>query len=475
MDATSSIPSYDVVVIGAGPAGICGARVAALFGKRVAIVEKEPALGGAGINTGTLPSKTLRETALALSGWRSRRLYGVDLSLRRTATMADFVRHRDHVEAAERKHAEDELNALGVERYRGHARFVDPHVVRIANDGAERRIRGDVILIAVGSSPFRPPEFPFEDERVLDSDELMAMTTLPQRLVIVGAGVIGAEYASTFAAIGVEVQLVDGRERLLQSLDAEVSRALEQAMNANGVHFRWREKVTHCDVSRPGPVACVLTSGATLEADAVLVCAGRAPNTAALELAAAGLRAGPRGVLPVDDRYRTSVAHIYAAGDVVGPPSLASSGTEEARIAMCDACGETNKARLAALMPTGIYTIPEAASVGETEEAARARGDDVVVGRARYADLARGRIVGDASGFLKLVFSRSDLRLRGAHLLGEHATDLIHIGLVTMLLDGKAEVFDRACFDHPTLGELYKRATYDALVQLRFPNRLGSA
>ena len=242
--------SYDLVVIGAGPAGTCGANTAAIFGQRVALVEKESEIGGAGINSGTVPSKTLRETALALSGWRSRQLYGVDLSLRREATIADFTGHRDNVTAGERQCIESRLERGGVDRYQGAARFVDPHTLRIMRaDSSELYLSGDKILIATGSSPWRPPEFPFDDERVHDSDQLLEIATLPKRLVVIGAGVIGSEYACTFAAMDVEVHLVDGRDTLLPFLDGEVSRVLTDAMEANGIQFHWRERATHCDVS----------------------------------------------------------------------------------------------------------------------------------------------------------------------------------------------------------------------------------
>src|SRR3984893_14713110 len=309
--------SYDLVVIGGGPAGVCGANTAGIFGKRVALEEKLREVGGAGINTGTLPSKTLRETALALSGLRSRKLFGVDLSLRREATIADFMRHKENVAAQERRRREEQLRTYKVETFHGAASFVDPNTVRVAPDTL---LRGEKILIATGSSPVRPPEFPFEHPRVHDSDEILEIGVLPKTLAVVGAGVIGAEYACTFAALGVEVHLIDGRDSLLSFLDREISQSIEQAMKADGVNFIWKEKVVRCDATANGKMTLTLTSGATIAVDDVLVAAGRQSNTAALNLSAAGLTPGKRGLVKVDAHCRTEVSHIFAAGGVIWGP-----------------------------------------------------------------------------------------------------------------------------------------------------------
>lgn len=459
--------SYDVVVIGGGPAGNVGANVSAIFGAKVALVEKQRNLGGAGINSGTVPSKTLRETALALSGWHSRQLFGVDLSLRREATIGDFTRHCAKVIEGEREMVESRLARSGVTCVHGNASFVDPHTVRVRrDDGSHLDLRGDKIIVATGSQPWRPPEFPFADDRVHDSDELLHIDALPKRLVVVGAGVIGSEYASTFAAMGVETHVVDGREVLMPFLDAEVSRALTYAMTLNGVHFHWRERVVACDTSRPGDVIVTLSSGATLACDALLVCAGRASQTDELNLAAAGIIPGERGLIRVDEHFRSEVPHIYAAGDVIGPPALAATGMEQARVAACHLSGVAVKTDVSTLLPTGIYTIPEASMVGATEQSLTADGTAYVVGRARYVENARGRIIGDEAGFLKLIFRRDDLRLIGVHVIGEQATELIHVGLTAMMLGADAQLFNRICFNYPTLGDLYKFATYDAFAKL---------
>lgn len=457
--------SFDLIVIGGGPAGASGAAAAGFLGKRSALVELAGMLGGAGINTGTLPSKTLRETALVLSGWRSRRLFGVDLSLQREATVGDFMRHSKNVTAAERARTQERLDLRGATRFQGAGSFVDRHTIRVVAEGKETLLRGEKILLATGSSPLRPSEFPFDDDRVHDSDEILQLTAMPKKLVVIGGGVIGSEYAGTFAALGVEVHLVDGRNVLMPFLDEEVSRALAEAMAANGVQFHWKERVTACDASQPGDVVLTLSSGAKLSCDGVLVCAGRQSNTAELNLAAAGITPGKRGLVPVNDHYQSVVPHIYAAGDVVGPPALAATGIEQARVAVAHAFASTFKSDLATVLPTGIYTIPEASMAGETEGTLREKAVDFIAGRARYADIPRGEIIGDQVGFLKLLFRREDMRLLGVHVMGEQATELVHIGLIALLAEAGADLFNRACFNYPTLGDLYKYAAYDALAQ----------
>lgn len=462
----AAIPEFDLVVLGGGPAGASAAVAAGFLGKRAALVELSGMLGGAGINTGTIPSKTLRETALVLSGWRSRRLFGVDLSLRRETTIGDFMRREKKVTAGERAHMQEQLDQNGVTRYRGSGSFVDSHTVRVVSvDGSETLLRGEKILIATGSSPLRPAEFCFEDDRVHDSDEILLLSAIPKKLVVIGGGVIGSEYAGTFAALGVEVHLVDGRDVLMPFLDAEISSALADALVSNGVQFHWKERVVACDASSPDQVVLSLSSGAKLSCDGVLVCAGRQSNTTKLNLEAAGITVGNRGLIPVNTHYQSIVPNIYAAGDVVGPPALAATGIEQARVAVAHAFGSKFKSDLAPILPTGIYTIPEASMAGETEASLREKGVDFIAGRARYTDIPRGEIIGDEVGFLKLLFRRSDMRLLGVHIMGEQATELVHIGLIALLAEAGADLFNRACFNYPTLGDLYKYAAYDALAQ----------
>ena len=327
-------------------------------------------------------------------------------------------------------------------------------------------LRSERILIATGSSPVQPPGFPFKHPRVLDSDEILQLDRLPRSLAIVGAGVIGSEYACTFAALGTHVWVVDGRDELMPFLDREISQALTDAMNKKlGIEFIWKKRVTACIAQDVGDIALEFDTGDRLCVEAVLVAAGRASNTAMLNLSAAGVPVNPKGRLTVDEHYRTSVPHIYAAGDVIGFPALASTSMEQARVAMCHAFAQGHKTALASLLPTGIYTIPEVSMIGSNEEQLQSERVDYVVGRASYSQCARGEIIGDQIGFLKLLFRRNDMKLLGVHVIGELASEVVHIGVVAMLSDSTAELFNRTCFNFPTLGDLYKIATYDALIK----------
>ncbi|HVM46567.1 MAG TPA: Si-specific NAD(P)(+) transhydrogenase [Candidatus Acidoferrum sp.] len=469
--------TYDLVIIGGGPAGIVGAATAAGAGKKVALVDNHYELGGAGVNTGTVPSKTLRETALALSGVKARRLIGVDLSVREQATVGDFLRHEQQVKEGFNSMIAQQLHADLTDLYFGTGTFVDPHLVHVEPSKqapargqvpappVEVVLRGESILIATGSSPFRPPNYPFGTPEVYDSDTILQLDLLPRRIAVVGAGVIGSEYACTFAALGAQVHLIDGRDKLLPFLDGEVSRALTAAMERGGITFHWNEQVKLCDRSGSSCLKLDLASGTSLEVDAVLVAAGRKCATENLNLAAAGVKVGERGVIPVDAEYRTNVPHIYAAGDVIGFPALASTSMEQGRRAARHAIGQAGDLRLSPLLPNGIYTIPEVSMVGETEESLQKKGVDYVAGRADYRRNARGRIIGDLDGFLKLLFRRNDMKLLGVHIIGEQATEVVHIGLMAMLSDSTADVFVEACFNMPTLGGLYKSATTDALLR----------
>jgi NAD(P) transhydrogenase len=457
--------SYDAVIVGGGPAGINGAVAAANLGHTVAIVDSHAELGGAGVNTGTVPSKTLRETALALSGMRSRKLYGVDLSLRRNATVSDFMQHERNVKAGLNSMLSERLEASGAVVYRGNAYLADAHTVRVrppAHDD-EVSLRAENILIATGSSPVRPAVFPFGSSGVYDSDSILQLDKLPQTLAVVGGGVIGSEYASTFAALETRVHLIDGHGILLPFLDAGVSRALAAAMERNGITFHWNGRVVACIADGGGKITLTLSSDESLIVDAVLVAGGRRSNTESLNLAAAGVKTNERGLIRVDDHFRTEVPHIYAAGDVVGFPALASTSMQQGRLAMMHAFGSDVSSTAFRLLPAGVYTIPEVGMVGDTEESLTKKGIDYIVGLGPYQDNARGRIVGDDGGFLKLLFRQQDMKLLGVHAMGERAAELVHIGLVAMLTNSTAKLFLEMCFNLPTLGELYKLASLDAV------------
>lgn len=453
---------YDLVVIGSGPAGEKGAAQAAYFGKRVAIVEAASDLGGAAANTGTLPSKTLRETSLVLSGFRARGLYGVDLSLRREATVRDFLFREQNVVDAERKRAIRNIARHEIDTYLGHASFADPHTIRVNGPREDHVLETDVVLIATGSSPRRPALFPFSTGNVFDSDTILTLQKMPRSLSVVGGGVIGSEYACTFAALGIEVTLIDSGERILPFMDEEVSATLREAMEKLGVIFYVPDRVESCESDRK-QVSMRLASGRVVHADAALIAAGRVANTDTLNLDAAGLLVRHDGTIEVDGQFRTAVPHIYAAGDVIGFPSLASTSMEQARLAMVSAFDLKYKTEVAPILPYGIYTIPEASMAGETEASLSSRNIPYVVGTANYAQNARGIIIGDRIGFLKLLFHADDMRLLGVHIIGEQASEVLHIGLTAMLMDAGAELFIRTCYNYPTLSELYKYATYDAM------------
>jgi NAD(P) transhydrogenase len=453
---------YDLIVIGSGPAGEKGAAQAAYFGKKVALVEKADAFGGAAANTGTLPSKTLRETALYLSGFRQRGLHGVTLSMADQVTARDFLFHQQNVTGTERARIEANLERHKVDRYIGFAAFTGPHTISVTqNNGPVAMLTAGVFLIATGSRPHRPGNFPFEDARVYDSDTILGIRDIPQTMLIAGGGVIGCEYACLFQALGVQVTLVEGRDRLLQFLDAEISEALAASMSKLGIRLLLSDTIE--SVEAGALLNVKLKSGKTAAVDTLLAAAGRSGNTAGLNLEAIGVAPGSRGQLDVNAHYQTSVPHVYAAGDVIGFPALASTSMEQARVAMVHAFDLKYKTAVAPILPYGIYTIPECSVAGETEESLQKQNIAYVAGRARYEHNPRGQIIGDRDGFLKLLFREEDMRLLGVSVIGEQATELVHVGLTALLQGATAELFIQTCFNYPTLSELYKYATYDAL------------
>lgn len=454
---------FDLVVIGSGPAGEKGATQASYFGKKVAVVERAPVLGGATANTGTLPSKTLRETALYLSGFRQRGLYGVDLAIKDQVTLKDFLYRERRVKESERSRVAWNLGRHDIPIFQGTASLADPHTVEVKRpDGSVQRLSADVILIATGSSPHRPPIYPFEDDRIHDSDELLDLPEIPESLAVIGGGVIGSEYACTFAALGIKVTLVEQKDRLLPFLDAELSAALKARMIELGVNMAMPDSVKTVDTSGR-LIKLGLESGRTLEVRAVLVASGRTGNTKGLNLEAHGIKLDPRGRILVNERYQTSVPHIYAAGDVIGFPALASTSMEQARIAMVHAFDLKYKTALASVLPYGVYTIPEVSMAGETEESLKEKGVDYVPGRAQFVRNPRGEIIGETTGMLKLLFRREDMKLLGVHVIGEQAAELVHVGLTALLTGATGDLFIQTCYNYPTLSEAYKYATYDAL------------
>jgi len=457
---------YDLVVIGGGAAGEKGAARAAYFGKRVAVVERRKEPGGATVHTGTLPSKTLREAALFLSGYRQRELYGVSVDLAPHLEIAKLIERKNAVRERETDRMLGNLARHGIELVHGSARLLDAGTVEVTDErGERRRMATDVILIVTGSSPFRPPGIPFEDPDVHDSDNILEIDHVPTSLAVLGGGVIGCEYASMFAVLGTDVHLIERREPLLPFLDAEIVERMTAGMRDLGVTFHLGERADA--VTRHGAeLVSALPSGDTIATEKVLVTAGRVGNTADLGLDELGVTTDERGRVVVDRTFRTTVPGVYAAGDVIGAPALAASSMEQARVAVSQAFGLVRDTYVADHLPYGVYTIPEVSSVGLSEQHARARGIDVVVGRASFRDNARGAIIGDRDGMTKLVFDRGTRRLIGCHCVGERASELVHVGHAVMMLDGTVETFIQMAFNYPSLSETYKYAAYDALDRL---------
>jgi NAD(P) transhydrogenase len=458
---------FDLVVIGGGAAGEKGAAQAAYFGKRVAVIERRERPGGATVHTGTLPSKTLREAALFLSGYRQRDLYGVSVEVAKDLEVAALIQRKNVVRELETDRMLENLARHEVELVQGWARLADATTVEVTDegDGSRRLLAADAILIVTGSSPFRPPGFPFGDPDVHDSDTILEIDRLPASLAVLGGGVIGCEYASMFAALGTDVHLVERHEPLLSFLDAEIVGQMVAGMRDLGVTFHLGDRAESV-ARRDGGLVCSLPTGEEISAEKVLVTAGRVGNTEGLGLQTVGVETDDRGRIAVDDEFRTSVPTVFAAGDVIGSPALASTSMEQARVAVCHAFGFTYKQAVSGLLPYGVFTIPEVSSVGLSEREAADQGVEVVVGRARFRDNARGAIIGDRDGMTKLVFDRATRRLIGCHCVGERASELVHVGQAVMTLGGTVETFIEMVFNYPTLSETYKYAAYDALGQL---------
>jgi len=461
----AALEMFDLVVIGCGPAGEKAGAQAAYFGKRVAVVERAPVVGGSCINTGTVPSKTLRESALYFSGLQQRGLYGIDYSLKENLTVHDFMHHERAVVEMERQRILRNLQLHKIELVNGQASFEDPLTLVVHGGRQERRLRAEVILISTGSKPHRPAEISFDDVHTFDSDTFLRMDRIPKSLAVIGGGVIGCEYASIFTALGVDVTLVDGRDRLLPFLDGEIADRLRDRFLGLGMHLWFNERPVKVENTSSG-AHLAMKSGKTLEVDAALFAAGRRAAVDGLSLEKAGLTLDDRGYIPVDENYRTVVPQIYAAGDVIGFPALASTSMEQGRVAVCHAFGLKYKQRVASLLPMGIYTIPEISAAGESEESCAQKGIDYCVGRALYENNARGHITGDIAGLLKLIFARRDRKLLGVSIIGESATELIHIGMMVLDRGLPIDEFIESVFNYPTLSETYKYAAYDGLGNL---------
>lgn len=454
--------SYDLIVIGSGPAGRRAAIQGAKFGKSVLVVERGKKVGGVSVHTGTIPSKTLRETALNLSGWRERGFYGRSYRVKDDLS-ADDLRTRlnmtlDHeVDVLEHQFARNKVATL-----RGEARFVAKDQIEVrGEEGEETIIHGKRFLICVGTVPFRPDTIPFDGERVLDSDEILELSELPRSMTVIGAGVIGIEYATIFSALDVHVTVVEPRETMLDFIDGELIDDFKHQLRDRGMVLRFGRKVERV-VHEGDHVRVEMEDGRVIRSDVLLFAAGRMGATQALNLDACGLEVDHRGRLSVDgDSFQTSHGHIYAAGDVIGFPSLASTSMEQGRIAVCHAFDEPAH-KAPEFFPYGIYAVPEMSMVGMTEEEVRARGIGYECGVARFRETSRGHIMGLSTGMLKMIFSLKTRRLLGCHIVGEGATELVHIGQAVINLHGTLDYFVENTFNYPTLAEAYKIAALDA-------------
>jgi NAD(P) transhydrogenase len=456
---------FDLVVIGSGPAGEKGANQAAYHGYRVAVVERRSHPGGASIAVAGMPVKTLRDTAVYLTGWSRRDIYGIGISLAPDPVMNRLRTRMGEVVETMAASVGQNLERHGVELIHGDARLGPDRTVIVTDpEGRERTLHARVILLATGSRPYHPPDIPFEDPDVHDSDTILSLERLPERIVIVGGGPVGAEYASIFTALGVEVTLVDRGTRLLPLLDRELSDELAETLTRSGARLILGAQVE--SIGRDPDSLVVRVDGEDLRPQVVLHAVGRTGNVEGLARPDAGVEVDSRGRIRVDHSFRTTAEGIYAAGDVIGPPGLASVSMEQARVAMCRAFGIPLKKSVDPLVPTSIYTLPEVAMVGLTEEAARSTGEDVETGRAFFTANSRARIAGTTDGLVKLVFRASDRRLLGAHILGEEASELIHIALAMLHARATVHDFIDTTFNVPTRADAYKYAAYDALQHL---------
>ena len=457
--------TYDLIVIGSGPAGQRAAIQGAKLGKSVALVEKREVVGGACINTGTIPSKTIREAVLHLSGYYYQNVYGINYRVKQTITMADLAFRVQHVIKTEIDVTQAQLSRNNVELLTGSASFVDPHTVAVEGSRGRQEFGAGTVVIASGTKPAVSAKVPLNGRNIISSDQIMQMPEIPKTLIVVGGGVIGVEYTCIFATLGVRVILIEKRPRLLEFADTEMVEALSYHLRDSRVTMRLNEEVESVEEATPGSVVAFTESKKRLSGDALLYAVGRQGNVDEMNLAAAGIESDSRGRIPVDADYQTKQPHIYAVGDVIGFPSLASVSMEQGRIAAAHAFGKQIHSN-PATYPYGIYTIPEISFIGKTEEQLTDEDVPYEVGVAYYREIARGQIRGDTTGRLKLIFHRETKQLLGVHIIGEGASELLHIGQAVMILGGTVEYFVNTVFNYPTLAECYKAAAFNGLNKL---------
>jgi NAD(P) transhydrogenase len=457
--------TYDLLVIGSGPAGQRAAIQSAKFGKKVALIEKMEVVGGCAINTGTIPSKTMREAVLHLSGFYWQSIYGVNYRVKEQITMADLSFRAQHVIKTEIDVTRAQLSRNGIEVLNGVASFLDPNKIRVVNSRGQSDYQAENVVIATGTKPAMSPLVPFNNRNIINSDQVLQMPEIPKTMIVVGGGVIGVEYTCMFATLGVRVVLIEKRPRLLEFADAEMVEALSYHLRDRRVTMRLNEEVESVEELPDKTVVANLKSKKKVNGDALLYAVGRQGNVDELNLPAAGLEADSRGRIKVDADYRTSQPHIYAVGDVIGFPSLGSVSMEQGRIAAANAAGIKIHSN-PALYPYGIYTIPEISFIGQTEDQLTDAGIPYEIGIAYFREIARGQIRGDTTGRLKLIFSPDTKLLLGVHIIGEGASELLHIGQAVLALKGTIEYFVDTVFNYPTLAECYKAAAFNGLNKL---------
>ncbi|WP_394823601.1 Si-specific NAD(P)(+) transhydrogenase [Pendulispora albinea] len=450
---------FDLLVIGSGPSGQRAAVQAAKLGKRVALCENNARLGGVCMNTGTIPSKTFREAVLHLTGLRQRQFYGQSYHVKENVTIADLIQHCDHVLKTQGEVVRDQLRRNGITVLRGLGRFTGPNEVQVQGEGGDSLVSASFIVLATGTTAAHPPDVEVDGQIVITSDNMFGLHALPRTMTVVGAGVIGVEYASMFAALGVKVTLVDKRHRLLDFVDSEIAESLSYQLRDMGATLRLGEEVAKVQVEASRAVA-TLKSGKKIASDVLLYSVGRVGTSDSLQLDKAGLEADGRGRIAVDSHFRTKVPHIYAVGDLIGFPALASTSSEQGRLAACHAFGLT-AAAMPELLPYGIYSVPEISMVGRHEEELTAAGVPYETGIARYREIVRGVMMGDDSGLLKLLFHRETRQLLGVHIIGTGATELVHIGQAVIAFGGTIDYFIGNVFNYPTFAECYKVAALD--------------
>jgi len=456
-----SASHYDLAVIGSGPAGQKGAIAAAKLRKRVAVIDRRDMVGGCSLHLGTIPSKTMREAILYLSGVRQRSFYGGDYRVKEDISALDLTQRIEIVLHREIDVVKAQLKRNGVRTIDGMARFADPHTIEIEGHDGPATITADTVLIACGTRPAESPTVVTDGKRVFNSDQLLNLPVIPREMIVVGGGVIGMEYAAMMTALNTRVTLIDQRPTLLDFADHEIIESLCHHLREAGVTFRLGEQVTSVSIEGDRVVAH-LESGKTVKADALLYAVGRQANSDLLNLEAAGIAADARGRIRVNENFQTDVPHIYAAGDVIGFPALAATSMEQGRLAITHMLGFPMRAA-PHLLPFGIYTIPEISMVGHTERELTAAKVPYEVGISRFGELARAQMIGDERGMLKLLFDPRNLRLLGVHVMGENATEIIHIGQAVLSMGGTIDYFRDTVFNYPTLAEAYKVAALNGL------------